>query len=155
MNKKEAAEYLGIGVRSLERYTSDGKIEPARTKGKTGITLDYGDAECDRFKREVLEAPAESPPMPATIAASPANALARLPRHSTAMVPTTTAGTRERATVPIEHKLLLTLAEAQAMTGLSRSTLRAAIDAGELRARQIGRAWRVKRADLESYIGSL
>jgi excisionase family DNA binding protein len=162
MNKKEAAEYLGIGVRSLERYTSDGKVTPDKVKVKTGVALDYSESELERFKREVLEAPPESPPTsarvaasPARVAASPANALARLPRHSTAMVPLSPSGAQERPTVPIEHKLLLTLAEAQAMTGLSRNTLRAAIDAGELKAKQIGRAWRVKRADLESYIGSL
>lgn len=52
-------------------------------------------------------------------------------------------------------KLLLTLPECQKLTGLSREVLRVAIAAEELRARQIGRAWRVKRADLEAYIASL
>jgi len=50
---------------------------------------------------------------------------------------------------------LLTLAEAQALTGLSRQTLRDAIESGELKSRQIGRAFRVKRGDLEKYIAGL
>ena len=52
-------------------------------------------------------------------------------------------------------KLLLTLPECQNLTGLSREVLRVAIDKEELKARRIGRAWRVKRADLEAYIASL
>jgi excisionase family DNA binding protein len=52
-------------------------------------------------------------------------------------------------------KPLLTLAEAHNLTGLSRGILREAIDGGKLKAKIIGRAWRVKRADLDSYIGKL
>ncbi len=40
MNKNEAAAYLEIGLRSLERYTSDGRITAGRVKGKTGPVLD-------------------------------------------------------------------------------------------------------------------
>jgi excisionase family DNA binding protein len=47
------------------------------------------------------------------------------------------------------------LAEAQALTGLSRNVLRTAIDAGELKAKQIGRGWKIKKTDLESYIEKL
>jgi excisionase family DNA binding protein len=159
MNKKDAADYLGIGVRSLERYTSDGKITPDKVKVKTGVALDYSEAELDRFRIEVLEAPPESPPTiassAANVAATSANALARLPRKSMAMVPVSAAEQRERPFVPIADKLLLTLSEAQAMTGLSRGVLRAAIDAGTLKAKLIGRAWRVKRTDLERYVGKL
>ena len=62
----------------------------------------------------------------------------------------------QKATSPeLGPKLLLTLPECQKLTGLSREVLRVAIDASELKARQIGRAWRVKRADLEAYIASL
>ncbi len=52
-------------------------------------------------------------------------------------------------------KLLLTLAEAQVLTGLSRSTLRAAIDDGDLKARQIGRGFKIKREELERWIKKL
>ncbi len=52
-------------------------------------------------------------------------------------------------------KLLLTLAEAQALTGLSRGVLREAIDKGKLKGQVIGRAWRIKRTDLEAYIKKL
>lgn len=57
--------------------------------------------------------------------------------------------------MPIADKLLLTIAEAQALTGLSREFLRDAITQGELKAKVIGKGWRVKRSDLETYIDKL
>ena len=60
-----------------------------------------------------------------------------------------------RPFVPIEEKLLLTLPEVQALTGLSRDTLRDAIKQNQLSAKIIGKAWRVKRSDLEDYIENL
>jgi len=71
------------------------------------------------------------------------------------LAPASVDKARQEPTVPTENKLLLSLAEAQALTGLSRETLRAAIAAGELAARQIGRGWKIKRRDLESYIENL
>jgi excisionase family DNA binding protein len=41
------------------------------------------------------------------------------------------------------------------LTGLSRATLRDAIEAGDLKAKMIGKAWRVKRGDLEAFVESL
>ncbi|WP_245927742.1 helix-turn-helix domain-containing protein [Aphanothece hegewaldii] len=58
-------------------------------------------------------------------------------------------------TVGIENKLLLTLKEVQALTGLSRETLRDAIASNQLKAQIVGKAWRVKRKDLEEYIENL
>ncbi|MDZ8052687.1 MAG: helix-turn-helix domain-containing protein [Aulosira sp. ZfuVER01] len=43
----------------------------------------------------------------------------------------------------------------QALTGLSREFLRDAITAGDLKAKQIGTSWRVKRSDLEQYVDQL
>jgi excisionase family DNA binding protein len=65
-----------------------------------------------------------------------------------------TIGAQEPRVMPSD-KLLLTLPECQALTGLSRAVLRDAIEAGDLKARQMGRPWRVKRADLEAFIETL
>lgn len=176
MNKTDAAKYLNIGVRSLERYTSDGRIFTHKIKGKTGPALDYAPEELERFKAE-LEAPPPVPPTPPpsladpderSSAASPASsaarpatqsgrALARLSGSETFLVPAATRGAagRERPLVPVEHKLLLTLPEAQALTGLSRGALKTAIDAGQLQAATIGRAWRIKRRALEQFVEEL
>ncbi|MDQ3254530.1 MAG: helix-turn-helix domain-containing protein [Acidobacteriota bacterium] len=48
-----------------------------------------------------------------------------------------------------------TLAEASALTNLSRNHLRQAIEDKKLRARIIGKGWRVKREDLEAYVRKL
>ena len=55
-----------------------------------------------------------------------------------------------KLTVPLADKFLLTLAEAQVLTGLSREMLKRAIVAGELPSRLIGKAHRVERDDLSS-----
>jgi excisionase family DNA binding protein len=167
MTKTEAAQFLNISVRSLERYTSQKSVKPLPKKGKAGA-LEYSDSELQRFKAELEGSPdaTESPTFATSSPLSPdapslANTatLANLPRSSGAIVQVSeVTAQRTRPVVDAVQasvKLLLTLAEAQALTGLSRSTLRAAIDAGKLKARQIGRAWRIKRADLEIYIEGL
>jgi excisionase family DNA binding protein len=152
MNKTDAAKYLGIGVRSLERYTSDKRITPDRVKAKTGFALDYSTEALDTLKAE-LEASAEAPaPLSPP---SVATALARLPRHSTAIVSTAPQPRREKPFVPVEFKMLLTLDEVSALTGLSRSTLRSAIDEGTFKAAVIGRAFRVRPDDLKKYLAKL
>jgi excisionase family DNA binding protein len=50
---------------------------------------------------------------------------------------------------------MLTLPEASTLSNLSRGHLRDAIRGGRLKAKIIGRGWRVKRADLDLYIRTL
>lgn len=57
--------------------------------------------------------------------------------------------------VPIEAKPLLTLGECSALTGLSRATLKRAVDEGGLRAQQIARTWRVRRDQLDEWLKTL
>jgi excisionase family DNA binding protein len=57
--------------------------------------------------------------------------------------------------VAIADKLLLSMAEAQALTGLSREFLKDAITSGELKAKMIGKGWRIKRSHLDEYIDKL
>jgi excisionase family DNA binding protein len=51
--------------------------------------------------------------------------------------------------------LTLSLAEASQLSGLSRNHLRQAIEEKKLKARIIGRGWRVKRDDLDAYVRKL
>ncbi|BAY66913.1 hypothetical protein NIES22_70570 (plasmid) [Calothrix brevissima NIES-22] len=41
MNKQEAADYLGVSVRTLERYVQPGKISVKYEKGKTRPTANF------------------------------------------------------------------------------------------------------------------
>ena len=55
----------------------------------------------------------------------------------------------------LADKLTLSLSEAAQLSGLSRNHLRAAIAGKKLKASIVGRAWRMRRADLEAYVGKL
>ncbi len=163
MNKQEAADFLGVSVRALERYTQQGKIGVRYEKGKTRPTPVYDEEELTRFKPEI-EAKLY-PHRPSVASANVANtdnsetALARVARTPNAEGLITLIKalreTEQRPKVSIEGKLVLKLDEAAALTGLSRAVLRDAIDAHKLKARIIGRAWRIKRADLEAYVRKL
>ena len=52
-------------------------------------------------------------------------------------------------------KLLLTVPECSALTGLSQNLIRGAINSGQLEARKMGRSLRVKRTDLDRWIHAL
>jgi excisionase family DNA binding protein len=62
---------------------------------------------------------------------------------------------REATVTAVAQKLMLTLAEASLLSNLSRAHLRQAIQCGKLKAKIIGRGWRIKRADLDIYIRTL
>jgi excisionase family DNA binding protein len=61
----------------------------------------------------------------------------------------------QAAPLSIADKLTLSLVEASQLSGLSRNHLRQAIEDKKLRARIIGRGWRVKREDLDAYVKKL
>jgi excisionase family DNA binding protein len=52
----------------------------------------------------------------------------------------------------LAHKLTLSLIEASQLSGLSRGHLREAIEQKKLKARIIGRGWRMTRAALDAYV---
>lgn len=104
-----------------------------------------GAASLARVEPQVL---AEHPQAGAGAVLVPVEALASL----AAVLVEAGAQATERPHVATADKLLLDLEEAQALTGLSRGHLRAAIAAGELHAKRMGRAWRMRRGDLEKYL---
>lgn len=57
-------------------------------------------------------------------------------------------------TMNLAAKILLTVAEAHALTGLSQNTLRAAIKSGELKALKIGRSQRLRPQDVRDWINA-
>jgi excisionase family DNA binding protein len=174
MTKAEAAEYLGCSVRQLERYTSENRIGVRMEKGRTRPTPVYDEGELEAFKSS-LERVVFRPAVQRleTLQNSTENAIATQGDGGLSVMSQAGANASQmeafarfiveavqaqkpEASAPslsdLSAKLLLTLPEAQALTGLSRDVLRAAIDDGSLSARRIGRAFRIKRADLESYI---
>lgn len=57
--------------------------------------------------------------------------------------------------VPIADKVMLTLTDAAALSSLSRGHLTAAIHAGKLKAQILGKGFKIKRSDLDSYVQKL
>ena len=167
MNKKEAASYLGVSTRAIERYTQQGKISVKYEKGKTRPVAVYEQQELDRLKEE-LNATVHKPAV--EISTNTDNIelagvgisglveklvipLSQQLKQLTEAVQNLEH--RRTPIVPVEEKLLLSLKEVQALTGLSREILREAIAAKKLKAKIVGKAWRIKRGDLEDYIEKL
>src|SRR5881396_3563092 len=51
-SKSEAAAYLGVTERTLERYTKQGKLPAKYIRGKTKTTPVYEEADLDKLKME-------------------------------------------------------------------------------------------------------
>lgn len=176
MNKQQAADYLGVSVRALERYVQQGKISVKYEKGKTRPTANFDHTELEAFKAE-LNQPTIKPAFESRQIATEqqsdtgklthtAGEIARFDEVSSfgeigvieklsGIIEALLGKADTQPIVPIADKLLLTIAEAQALTGLSREFLRDAITAGNLKAKVIGKSWRVKRSDLEQYVDKL
>jgi excisionase family DNA binding protein len=157
MDKTKAAQFLNVSTRTLQRYTTQGKISVTYRHGKTGAEADYDEVELQRFK-ETLESTTYQPANGNTsqaIAPTQQQNLARIEGAERLAAALEALKTTAQPRVLIENKLLLKLDEASALTGLSRATLRNAIEQKKLKAQIIGRAWRIKRNELESYIQKL
>ena len=176
MNKKEAAEFLGVSIRALERYVQQGRISVRYEKGKTRPTANFDPAKLETFKTE-LNQPSYKPAV--QFRQNTSNIESR--QIATDIKPETDkvliypgdigdisvvdklagiiegllAKTETQLSVPVADKLLLTLPEVQTLTGLSKTFLRDAINKGQLKAKIIGKSWRIKRSDLNEYIASL
>ena len=163
-NKKEAAEYLGISSRQVENYAKRNELSVRYERGKTGDVAMFDDGELRRLKAKLdaQRTPRPSVSKDETDGTSESRELVRGSDSRLSDVPKIfeiikglSDSKKSDSIIAISHKSLLKLDEAATFTGLSRDTLRNAIDAGELKAKIIGRAFRVKRADLDSYIESL
>ncbi len=152
MNKEEAAKELEISVRSLQRIVQSGKISVSYKRGESGKQEAIFDA--DELRSYKKRRDVESVKL-ATVPSSD-TALAR--NDATQffeMLKDAVAPKRKSGLVEIADKPLLKLDEAAALTGLSRQILRKAIDSEELKARIIGRAYRIKRTDLDDFVKNL
>jgi excisionase family DNA binding protein len=157
MNKRDAAERLGVSTRLVERYASEGRLgEIKYVRGKTGKQADYDEKAIEQLKSE-LE--------------TPDHAIAPLHSRETGLV---TPQDRERFIAALEalskgpeqtrtglvaatvgEKVMLTLADASALSSLSTDYLRKAIRAGKLKGKIIGKGFKIKRSDLDAYVRKL
>jgi hypothetical protein len=147
MNKKEVAEFLNVSTRIIKKYASEGRLgEVTYVRGKTGKQAEY-----DREAVETLKAILESPDTALAVAKTPD---ARLIVASLAEAMASREESRS-ASVRVSEKLLLNLNDCRLLTGLSERSLRDAIKLGSLKARIIGRGWKVKKQELDNFVSSL
>jgi excisionase family DNA binding protein len=166
MNKQEACAFLNVSERSLARYAAQGKIQVTYVKGTRGNVAVYDDADLQKLKEELsqptgvrlatdqppTENRATSDKLAIRSLAGMAGFLEHLQARDEALI---TSLLQRVPAVAVENKLTLNLAEAAQLSGLSRQHLREAIRGKKLKAKIIGRGWRMKRSDLESYIQKL
>ncbi len=146
MNKKDTSELLGVSTRLVEKYASEGRLgEVTYVRGKTGKQADY-DREAVEKLKQVLESPdtaiATKTPDARLIVASLVEAMVSREESRS-------------ASIRVSEKLLLTVSDCRLLTGLSEQSLREAIHDERLKAKIIGRGYKVKKADLDSFIENL
>jgi excisionase family DNA binding protein len=165
MTKDEVAELLEVSTRQVERFTSAGRLSVTYERGTTRKVPVYVRSDVERLKDEIENTtharpafvPAESQQTGiATISDRGASQLSEL----VAILRDAADSSRQREDQPasitdLAHKLTLSLMEASQLSGLSRNHLRQAIEEKKLKARIIGRGWRVKREDLDAYVRKL
>lgn len=184
LDKKQAAEYLGVTTRTLERHAKEGKLSVRYENSQFGEIAMFDPEELEAFKegKQISRIkPTIEPNQPEQIdrPLNPQSQIARSPQAElfNPQQPETTFsiaalmaplgalfGNLTRAidnhgsrvsTTELRSKLLLTLDEAQAITGLSRDLLQEATKNGELPSKMMGKAYRIKTQDLERYIADL
>jgi excisionase family DNA binding protein len=163
MNKKEASEYLAISTRQIENYAKQNRLSVRKEKGKTGDIAIYDKNELKVLKKELDSKRAPRPSIVIEneggnesremIRASDSR-LSDFSKLAEALI-AMSAPKKAATGVAIENKPLLKLDEAAALTGLSRSILREAINSKKLKGKLIGKAYRIKRPDLDSFISKL
>jgi len=184
MNKKEAAEFLGVSERTLTNYTAANRLSVSYVKGKTRDVADFDTDDLARLKAEMESGKVEvgNQEIEKFEANNPETGNRNYANQETALTTTSfplqirkqgnseteqqnnifyVLGSEqieqlvERIATPapaLEAKLTLTLTEAQALSGVSLRRLRVAVKKGELPARRLGRADRVRPADLRCWL---
>jgi excisionase family DNA binding protein len=154
MNKHQAAEFLGVSVRALERYTKTRKIGARYEKGRTKPTPVYDEAELQEFKSKIETAthsPAVIPPDNdnGKKALSPLSQTTSLVKNPDSLGHLVTA-------LSILDERMLTVKEAAEVSGISEGALRRDMKAGQLpKYKGYGRGDRVKKSELRTYVQEL
>lgn len=144
-NKTQAAKYLGISLRTLQRDMRQGKIRITyrRTKSGRRIAMFKG-GDLQRLKAERRRALVVAEKKIPISQNDQKKQLTLMRRIADAL-----------DIVVLANKLALTREEASKLSGYPLEQIKEAIKRNKLGAISTGRGWRVKRADLEKYVEQL
>jgi excisionase family DNA binding protein len=162
MNKKEVAAFLGVSIRLVEKYAAEGRLgKITYIRGKTGKQAEYNQDAVEKLKA-VLESPdtalTTNSPDARLFVAQLVEAMASREQAHVEAIRGLLSGSSEEprsASVRVSEKILINLSDCRSLTGLSEATLRDAIKSKKLKAKIIGRGWKVKRQDLDEFINNL
>ena len=150
MNKTQASKELKISVRSLQRLVQNGVLTIVYQRGKSGKQEAVFDAEqIAKYKLERDK--------PTDKLVKPIYDKNQLARNATLefLDVFKNALTSQKSVVPIADKILLTVTDARGLTGLSEKRIIEAIKSEKLKAKFIGKGWKIKRGDLNNFIDDL
>jgi hypothetical protein len=183
-DKDQAAKFLGVSVRTLQRRMSANAIAFTTRRTKTGDEVVFTADELKRHKREFTEvkaivSPSVSPtsesvtPRPddapsgdqvslAVLQSAPLEMWKAAPADfwkalAKGITRTSNPARVQKTTAELAHKLLLSIPEAARLSGIPIDKLRAAVNSGELATVSgIGRGLgKIKRSDLDLFIKKL
>jgi excisionase family DNA binding protein len=182
MNKKEAAVFLQVSEKTIERYKSAGKLSAKMKRitgddGKARQVLDFSETELQRFKQELsgeIIFPIITDRHAQTKTQTDTDRQTQLDRLNIANEESLIVGQTQTVTAiqaifnQIEtvfnkqmqasdraQKLTLSIPEASIISGLPKSFIRQSIKDGNLKAVVIGRTYKIKRTDLYSFVQDL
>ncbi len=157
MNKQEAAEFLGVSVRAIERYMQQNKISARYERGKTRSVAVYDEEELRAFKDE-LAAPLHKPTVENGTSPNVANgqtALAIYDGDSNLPSAPGSFGNFIQALSVLDERML-TVEEAAEFSGISEGALRRGMKAGQLpKYKGYGRGDRLKKSELRAYLQNI
>lgn len=183
MNKREAAEFLKVSEKTIERYKSSGKLS-ARLKrivgddGKSRKVLDFNQDDLERLKRELsgetvypeftdrhaqtetqTDIDGQTQLDTANFAGNEVSIVGQTPTANLFGIifkSFETFSERHLQASNTFQKLMLTVEEAAAVSGLPKAYLDRAIKKeGTLKATKIGGRYRIKRQDLDDFINNI
>ncbi|KAF0250504.1 MAG: hypothetical protein FD167_78 [bacterium] len=178
-------DFLGVSDRTVEKYTAKGLLTVRYEPGKTRPVATYEEEEVTKLKEKMTtvsetnktsQQKAEKTKNEVNIEMPSDEYLNTEPNRALILAATKpiTAGfeqmafTIEKLTqtvesirtnkppiVPVESKVILTLAEAASLLSMSKQLLVLGIKEGKLKAAKQGRGWKIRRKDLDLYAESL
>jgi len=181
MTKKEVMDFLGVSDRTVEKYTAKGLLAVRYEPGKTRPVAIYEEAEVTELKEKMtsigeanktsqqktekakneinVEIPNDeylnTEPNKGLILAATKPITAGFEQMAFTIEKLTqtveSIRTNRPPMVPIESKVIVTLAEAASLLSMSKQLLVLGIKEGKLKAAKQGRGWKIRRKDLDLY----
>lgn len=144
-NKEQAAQYLKVSARSLQRYMKERKIRFHYRRAKNGRQIAiFTNTDLRTFRRERGQwLVVREKKQPATQS------------EQSRQITLTKRIADSLYMIVLANKLALTREEAAKLSGYPFEQIKNAIRQGKLKASSTGGGWRVKRTDLDDYVRQL